>query len=670
MNSLRVRLLAALLGVGVLAFMAALASALWVTRDRIEAQMASQAQSIALSLTVALTATGEPALQNAESLVEPIFDQSYLRRIAVRDTQQRIVASREAPARLNGGAPQWFAELLPLAVGVRSADIMQGWRIAGSVLVEPHAHWAHLQLWEVARSLLFWMGSGLAATCLLGLAALRWGLRPLRSVQRSAVAAASRRFTPIDASRMPAELQPLIGAFNRMLGALAQALDAESERAARFRDQALVDELTGLSNRRGVRAALEARIETGPHDGWLALLRADGLENLNHRFGRPAVDSLLAASARLIREEVGEGVCGRIEGACFALLIDAPEETARGCLAGLLTRLDGLAQAAAGDASLRPWRGGAAGCGHDTDVARWLAVADQALQRWQTGGAPGFVRIAGQGGEVAEPVRQQGGKSVSEPVSKSAGAPVDGVVRASARGPVRELVRHGRFVFASQATCVLEAAGAGSPMHVELRAMLDAGDRLIRAAEYMSDVGEARMSAALDGVCLMRALEHAQARRDGVATVVNVGAATLTDPDILRWVAGYRHDARRGGLILEFSESVLLGNPDAAEALAGQAQARGLALGIKHFGLHASALSLLRRLRPQHVKFSAALTREALRHPDSGAYVASLTGIAAALSITSVAVAVEQADTLPALHALGFRAVQGNAVSPESLPRR
>ena len=105
MNSLRMRLLAALLGVGVLAFAAALATALWVSRDRVEAQMASQAQAIALSLTVALTAGGEPALQNAESLVEPVFDQSYLRRIEVRDAKGAVIASRQAPARLPGGAP-------------------------------------------------------------------------------------------------------------------------------------------------------------------------------------------------------------------------------------------------------------------------------------------------------------------------------------------------------------------------------------------------------------------------------------------------------------------------------------------------------------------------------------------------------------------------------------
>ncbi len=642
MNSLRVRLLAALLGVGVAAFIAALLTALWVSRDRVEAQMASQAQSIALSLTVALTAGGEPSLQNAESLVEPVFDQSYLRRIAVRDAQQRIVASREAPARLAGGAPQWFVDLLPLASGAQTADIMAGWRIAGSVLVEPHPHWAYLQLWTVAQTLLIWMGGGLAAACALGLAALRWGLRPLRRVQRSAVAAASRKFMPIDEARVPTELQPLVGAFNRMLGALAQALDAESSRAERFRDQALVDELTGLANRRGFRAALEARIEAGQRSGWLALLRIEGLEDLNHRYGRQTVDDLLTESAQYIRDAADGGLCGRVEGACFALLVDAAEAPARQVLAALRTRLNGLARAAGTD-DPAAWRGGAADCGNDGDAARWLAAADRALHLWLPGDTQEFPLAH------AQDIESAGG---------------------AVRGIVRDLIGQGRIAFASQATCGLDASGLAGALHVELRAALDAGDRLIRAAEYMTYAGEARVSAALDSACLMRALEHAQARRDGLATVVNVSAAALGDPDILRWVGGYRHDARRGSFILEFSEVALLGDPDAAEAFAQLAQSRGLAIGIKHFGLHANALSLLRRLRPQHVKFSVTLTREALLNPDSGAYVSSLTGIASALSILPVAVAVEHAETLAALHALGFRGVQGEAVAAEILPLR
>ena len=48
----------------------------------------------------------------------------------------------------------------------------------------------------------------------------------------------------------------------------------------------------------------------------------------------------------------------------------------------------------------------------------------------------------------------------------------------------------------------------------------------------------------------------------------------------------------------------------------------------------------------------------------------ALTGIASALSILPVAVAVEHAETLAALHALGFRGVQGEAVAAEILPLR
>ncbi|WP_374337614.1 EAL domain-containing protein [Methyloversatilis sp.] len=646
MNSLRVRLLAALLGVGLIAFVAALATALWVSRDRIEAQMASQAQSIALSLTVALTAGGEPALQNAESLVEPVFDQSYLRRIEVRDAGGKVIASRHAPSRLPGGAPGWFVDLLPLAAGPQSADVMHGWRIAGSVLVEPHPHWAQLQLWAVAETLLLWMGGGLAAAGMLGLMALRWGLRPLRRVQRSAVAAASRRFVPIDEARMPAELQPLVSAFNRMLTAMSGALESESGRAAQFRDQALIDELTGLPNRRGFRAALEARIENGQRGGWLALLRVEGLEELNHLYGRGAVDDLLVESTGFMKAIDTVSLGGRLEGACFALLFDGEEDEIREVLTSLLARLDSLARAA-GAGQAHAWRAGAADCdgagegGHSADAGRWLAAADRALHQWSA---------------------ERG----ALPVLAHARAAEAGA--GDLRLQVRELVSKGRIAFASQATCTLGADGLGAPLHVELRAALDAGVRLIRAAEYIAYASEARVSAALDSACLMRALEYAKTRRDGMAIVVNVSAATLSDPDILRWVRAYRQDARSGRLILEFQEAALLGAPDAAEAFAQLAQSSGLALGIKHFGLHANALSLLRRLRPEHVKLSVTLTREALQNPESGAYVRSLAGIASALSITPVAVAVERPEALTALYALGIRAAQGEAVVAEQLP--
>lgn len=640
MNSLRLRLLAALLGVGIIAFAAALGTALWVSRDRVEAQMASQAQSIALSLTVALTAGGEPALQNAESLVEPVFDQSYLRRIEVRDAKGRVIASRQAPVRLQGGAPQWFADLLPLASGPQTADVMHGWRIVGSVLVEPHPHWAHLQLWAIAETLLLWMGGGLAAASLLGLMALRWGLRPLRRVQRSAVAAASRKFMPIDEKRMPVELQPLVGAFNRMLVAMSGALDSEAGRAAQFRDQALIDELTGLPNRRGFRAALEARIESGERSGWLALLRVEGLEDLNHLYGRDAVDDLLVESAAFMKVLDAVTLSGRVEGACFALLFEAGEVAVADALRALLVRLDSLSSAA-GSGQAYAWRAGAADCAEDGDAGGWLAAADRALHQWRI-----------ESGVTAALVHAR---------DSEAGA-------GSLRLQIRELIQGGRIAFASQATRMLDGGQAGDVLHVELRAALDAGERLIRAAEYMNYAGEARVSAALDSACLMRALEHARARRDGLPTVVNVGAATLGDPDIRRWVAGYRPDGRTGLLILEFPESALLGDPDAAEAFAQAAQARGLAIGIKHFGLHGNALGLLRRLRPAHVKFSVTLTREALLNPDSGAYVQSLAGIASALSITPIAVAVEDADALAGLYALGIRAVQGEAVAAEQVP--
>lgn len=637
MPSLRRRLLAALLLVGLLVFLAALWSALWLARERTEAQMASQARAVALALSVALTARPGEALAGAEALVEPVFDQSWLRRIAVRDAGGKVQVRRESPARLPGGAPDWFDRLLPVRGGAQQAAIMDGWRLAGSVEVVPHPHWATLQLWDLAKALALWLGLGLGAAALVGLGVLRWGLKPLEQVRRSAVAAASRRFQPIDSAGVPRELQALTGAFNDMLAAIDRALGEESDRAAHYRQLALEDALTGLANRRAFRAALEARMDGGG-GATLALLRIDGLEQLNHHQGRAAVDALLSGSAELLRELAAGGLCARTEGACFALLSDEGEDSLRERLRGGLGRLDALARAA-GATGPQCWRAGLAGRGVAADAAGWLAAADRALHRWQAEAGPAVARP----GDAELPGTRL-------------------------RERVRQGIAQGRLRFATQATHLLDAHGPGALLHLEARALIEEPDgRRLRAAEYLRYATETGVAAALDAACLAEGLRRATA--PGVATpvAVNLGAPSLRPAQLPDWLAAHRTVAPHGALLLELPESVLLERPAAAEALARSAAEAGLALGIKHFGLDARAVGLLRRLRPRHVKFAPLLSREALAHEDAAGYLRSLTALCRTLGAVPVAVLVEDPGQFAPLHALGFGAVQGQAVAAERL---
>ena len=100
---------------------------------------------------------------------------------------------------------------------------------------------------------------------------------------------------------------------------------ANAKRHRRVEQQALVDGLTGLANRRLCAAALEKELARAHRFGEpLALVLADidDFKRINDRWGHPTGDEVLKAFARTLRESVREiDLAGRWGGEEFALLL-------------------------------------------------------------------------------------------------------------------------------------------------------------------------------------------------------------------------------------------------------------------------------------------------------------------------------------------------------------
>jgi diguanylate cyclase (GGDEF)-like protein/PAS domain S-box-containing protein len=105
-----------------------------------------------------------------------------------------------------------------------------------------------------------------------------------------------------------------------------------TEQAARLAEQAqeleqlmLVDELTGLFNRRGLQVVGEQALYKARRDGIGAVmlfLDLDGLKQINDTFGHGAGDAALRALADVLRAEVRESdIAARIGGDEFAVLL-------------------------------------------------------------------------------------------------------------------------------------------------------------------------------------------------------------------------------------------------------------------------------------------------------------------------------------------------------------
>lgn len=155
-------------------------------------------------------------------------------------------------------------------------------------------------------------------------------------------------------------------------------------------DQAMRDALTGLLNRRGLRQALDTRVDAVGR--WaVILLDIDHFKHINDEHGHAVGDRTLAALGRVLREKLRrDDLVARWGGEEFVVLCRAPDLTVAARMAELL-RL-GIADAPLGDgavARITVSAGVALADGATLDEAGLAEVmerADQALYRAKAGG--------------------------------------------------------------------------------------------------------------------------------------------------------------------------------------------------------------------------------------------------------------------------------------------
>jgi diguanylate cyclase (GGDEF)-like protein len=121
---------------------------------------------------------------------------------------------------------------------------------------------------------------------------------------------------------------------------MALLLRQVEAQAARLRELAGVDELTGLPNRRGWTAELSATLERARRDGsglTVAMIDLDHFKQFNDEFGHPAGDRLLKAAASAWRGQLRTvDQLARYGGEEFIVLFHGAEvETASEALARL-----------------------------------------------------------------------------------------------------------------------------------------------------------------------------------------------------------------------------------------------------------------------------------------------------------------------------------------------
>lgn len=311
----------------VIAFTGSFLASLESSRGQSVEQLRSHAQDAATALAMTLTPNiDDPAM--VELLVSSIFDSGYYDRIRVYDVQQdgHLMVERSASPQ-TPDVPDWFERLVRIDPQPAEAVVMRGWEQAARVEVVSHPRFAISRLWSAALGSLFWLlGCGVVAIVLGGIL-LRLQLRPLDYLVRQSQAIADRQFISLPELPRTPEFRRVVGAMNSMVEKLKAVFQEQAERSEQLRDEAYVDSLTGLANRRRLDLEMQQLLsnEEQASTGAFFMVRLDDLAGINQRLGGHATDDLLQRMANVLRDHGApatgtEGLIARSRGAQFAVL--------------------------------------------------------------------------------------------------------------------------------------------------------------------------------------------------------------------------------------------------------------------------------------------------------------------------------------------------------------
>lgn len=506
----------------------------------------------------------------------------------------------------------------------------------------------------VSTLLLFIVGLGLAGVLASRLAAAVGApLARLVEAVRQISAGDLEASVPDDAKSD--ELRSLQRGFNTMARSIAhdhKDLQAKIDEATKqLAHQALHDPLTGLPNRRAFEQALDDAVSRSRRAGdrsTLCFIDLDRFKIVNDTCGHAAGDELLKIIADLIAQRVRTGdLISRIGGDEFALILhDCSPEDARRLAEDLREAVSTLRF---------QWEG----------------------RRFSVGASVGLVRVDGRVSSASELLvaadlacyaAKKGGRNR---VMEHDAEPVGGRRKtdiALASSPFMGSVDFSRLSLYQQPIVKLDGAPSSDWVEVLLR-IKDADGVPQSPNELLSNIELATMRIELD----LWVTEQACvifSRRAGAAQPrqrfsLNVSAASVLQPE--RYWPKLQSVLNATALpaellVLEFPAKLVEQSPEESARFAAEARRLGIRIALEK--LDGTSTGLLHSLQPDFVKVSFKTLVESYGLEAGCNLAQALCGMAAALSIPTVASEVEDELILTALRDYGFNYGQGRLLIP------
>jgi len=165
----------------------------------------------------------------------------------------------------------------------------------------------------------------------------------------------------------------------------------------------------------------------------------------------------------------------------------------------------------------------------------------------------------------------------------------------------------------------------------------------------------------LETACTQLVTWSANPHTAHLTLAINVSAQEFWHPEVVTRMLHVldRVGANPERLILEFSESLLLGSVENTIAKMNALKARGLRFSLDDFGIGYSSLAYLKKLPVDQLKIDRSFVCDVLTNPNDAAIVCAIIALGKSLGLSVIAEGIETEDQRDFLAAHGCRAYQG-----------
>jgi len=612
------------------------------SRVYLDQQLRAHAQDTATSLGVSMaTALAESDNANLDALAGAVFDRGFYQNITLIDLDSEILVRKSNSMNIND-VPSWFVKLVNLPSAAASTEITSGWSQLGTLRVTANPAHAYRDLWRITTGYLYlFCFIVIFSYGFIGLV-LRVVLRPLLAVEQQANDICERRFNLNETIPKTRELRRVVETMNRMTLKIREMFDSQVKLTENLRDEARIDHLTGLSNRREFNALTTALLETetgGPGPSALMLMQVKDFADINTSLGRDAGDELLIQVATRLQAAVQNrqgAILARYNGADFAIFLPSISlEKARVTLQSCFTAVASL-----NTFTLRaPVDAIHIGMIFDSQpqqLASLLTEADAALRNAQSGGhSNAYFLVHGENQNHLTDIIKQASdwKHILERAIED-----------------KQVIFHIQQVF---------TLPDRQPLAEVIYVRISLEDKVIQAGIFMPMAERFNLLASLDQLIITRAFKEITAY--SATLIIKLSTRSIQDDDFIQWLSGHIRDHRvlASKVIFELPEYAVHLAYDTIKRLVDSAGLLGYRFSIDHFGLGATAFSYLQSLNVHFIKVDRSFVTNIATNTDNQFFIQSMVQIAHTRDMQLIAEGVETEADLATLEGLGVDAAMG-----------